>query len=136
MAALKEQLKQMAWDSGVDFFGVASVDRFVNAPEGHRPTDLLPGAKSTISMGVKIGEGVRTANDRAYAGVRHGIYIYQVFGYQYINDVLNRAAYSLSRFLERAGYPTTPIPAAAPNDPLQLMGAMSHRHAAVAAGLG
>jgi len=30
--------------------GIASIDRFSNAPDGHKPQDLLPGAQSVIAM--------------------------------------------------------------------------------------
>jgi len=87
-------------------------------------------------MGVKIGEGVRTANQLAYQGLRHGIYVYMVFGYTFLNERLNLAAFRASRMLERRGFTSTPIPASAPSDPYMTRGAFSHRHAAVAAGLG
>ncbi len=35
---------------GADLVGVAGVDRFAGAPDGHRPDELLPGAKSVIVM--------------------------------------------------------------------------------------
>ena len=36
-------LKQL----GVDLVGIASVDRFFEAPAGHRPEDLLPDEKAS-----------------------------------------------------------------------------------------
>jgi epoxyqueuosine reductase QueG len=34
--------------------GVAPVERFENAPSGHRPTDLLPGAKSVVAVPIPV----------------------------------------------------------------------------------
>jgi epoxyqueuosine reductase len=136
MSNLTDETKKVAFSSGMDYVGVASLERFKNAPDGWKPTDLLSSCGSVVSVGLKIGEGVRTANQRAYSGLRHGIYIYMVFGYTLLNERLDLAAFRISRSLEKKGYVSIPIPSAAPSDPYMSRGAFSHRHAAVAAGLG
>ena len=35
---------------GADLVGIAPVERFAHAPEGHRPTDFMPQCKSVISI--------------------------------------------------------------------------------------
>jgi hypothetical protein len=50
-AAVKEELKQMALQGGALVFGVADATAFSAAPEGYRPADILPGAKSVIVLG-------------------------------------------------------------------------------------
>lgn len=87
-------------------------------------------------MGVGMGCGVREAVLTAHSGLRHTIYSYMMFGYIALNDLLNLAAFRVYRILEGEGYPTLPIPASPPYDHYQLRGALSHRHAAVAAGFG
>lgn len=136
MSNLTDEMKKLALSSDMDYVGVASVDRFKNAPNGWKPNDLLKSCKSVVSLGLKIGKGVRTANQRAYGGLRHGIYIYMVFGYTFLNERLNLAAFRISRLLEKNGYTSIPIPASAPSDPYMIRGCFSNRHAAVAAGLG
>lgn len=136
MSSLKDRLKNAALKLGIDYFGVSPADRLRWAPKGHRPEDLLEGVKSVISIGVKVGVGVAEANRLAHSGLRHAIYVYMVFGYSLLNQILNTAALRISRILEAEGYVSMPIPASPPFDPLNLTGVISHRHAAVAAGLG
>ena len=42
MARCKEELSAFAIKSGAVVTGVADAEAFTDAPEGHRPTDLLP----------------------------------------------------------------------------------------------
>jgi len=140
---LKEKLRKFAVKENIDFFGIASVDRFKYAPEGHRPEDLLEGAKSVISIGTRILEGVRESAVRVqYKGSpRHLIYSYLWYGYSALNwFILDRAAYLIANLLEREGYVALPIPSSGAewktdkND-TKMFGQFSNRHAAVAAGL-
>jgi epoxyqueuosine reductase QueG len=68
--------------------------------------------------------------------MRHAIYPYLLFGYGLLDQVMNLAAFEISRLLENLGHVTLPIPVSMPNDPLALQGTLSHKHAAVAAGFG
>jgi len=91
-------------------------------------------------MGIRIGRGVRgiQASTRLNARptAKYGVFVYQVFGYNVLNDKLNLAAYAVTKALEDAGYETVPVPASPPYDTGELVAIFSHRHAAVAAGLG
>jgi ferredoxin len=89
-----------------------------------------------ISIGIRIGEGVREANKIAYGGLRHSIYIYERFGYTLLNEELDRVSNHIARVLEKKGHIATPVPASSPSDAYALRGVFSNRHAAVAAGLG
>ncbi len=51
MARCKEELSAFAIKSGAVVTGVADAEAFTDAPEGHRPTDLLPRAKSVFVVG-------------------------------------------------------------------------------------
>ena len=133
---LTAKVKKLARSNEMDYAGVASVERFKNAPDGRKPTDFLKNCKSVVSMGVRIGKGVSEAHRSAYEGVRRAIYVYMAFGYDSLNDRMNFAALRLARFLESQGFSSTPIPASVPMDHYEIVGAFSHRHAAVAAGLG
>jgi epoxyqueuosine reductase QueG len=118
----------------MDYCGIASIDRFVNAPEGRKPLDILPGAKAVIVMAVKLPQGAVQTVFRSYEdGLRHLQCIYGAHGYSLTpNYHLIFASYRMSRFLEKKGYITTPLP----SGPGAGGAPFSHRHAAVAAGLG
>jgi len=133
---LKDELREVAFESGADYFGVGSVDRWAYAPIGHRPNDLLPSARSVLVLGIRIPEGAIEANNRAFEGQRHGIFSYMLFGYYRLNEKLDKASMKLMRHLEiRHRIKTFCIPASGPRDEYMMMGVMSNRHAAVCAGL-
>jgi epoxyqueuosine reductase len=133
--SLTNEVKEFATEElDMDYTGIASVDRLSGAPEGHRPADLLPGAKSVIVMAVRLTQGAVQAIFRAYEdGLRHAQCIYGTHGYALTPNLhLKFAAYRMARFLEKKGYITTPLP----SGPGSGGAPFSHRHAAVAAGLG
>lgn len=133
--SLTGEVKEFATeDLDMDYTGIASVGRLSGAPEGHRPTDLLPGAKSVIVMAVRLSQGAVQAIFRAYEdGLRHAQCIYGTHGYALTPNLhLKFAAYRMARFLEKKGYISTPLP----SGPGAGGAPFSHRHAAVAAGLG
>jgi len=137
---LAERVKALAFSSNIDYVGVAPVERFANAPEGHRPEDLLPGAESVISMGMKVSLGPQLTQRIALANQktrRHVSFSYRWFGYGLLNMYfLDRAAFLMNRLLEKNGYVSVPIVASGVEDTRNVMAAFSNRHAAVAAGLG
>ena len=117
---LTKQIKEIAFEGEMDYFGVTPVERLAGAPVGWRPTDLLPGARSVVVMGIRIGQGVRHAqrsvNLNAGGRDRYGIFVYQVYGYNILNDKMNLATYALYKVLEKEGFTTVPIPASPPYD--------------------
>jgi len=137
---LTKGIRELALEREMDYFGVTPVERLAGAPEGWRPTDILPGAKSVVVMGIRIGQGVRhvqrKVNLNARTSGRYGLFVYQVYGYNILNDKMNLAAYALGKVLEKEGFTTVPIPASPPYDTKELLAIFSQRHAAVAAGLG
>jgi epoxyqueuosine reductase len=133
--SLTESVKKHALDDlDMDYVGISSVDRFSEAPEGHRPADILPGAKSVIVMAVRLPQGAVQTVFRSYEdGLRHVQCIYGAHGYSLTpNYHLVFASYRMSRFLEKKSHLTTPLP----SGPGAGGAPFSHRHAAVAAGLG
>ena len=51
---LAGRVKQFALDTGADVVGIAPVERWdKDVPEGHRPVDVLPGARSVIVVGAR-----------------------------------------------------------------------------------
>lgn len=128
----KAELEQETRRLGVDMMGVASVDRFAQAPENHRPADLMPDARSVIVLARRMLSGpMNHDNWSSYTAVHDGNVAR-----------LDHDAYRLSRFIEeRYGADAIPVPAMAPyshwdEEKQYAAGDLSHKHAAVAAGLG
>ena len=115
---------------GVDLFGVAGVDRFADAPAGHQPGELLPGAKSVIVMaGRMLDSTFLSSNPRVY-----------VLRYSQLRLHYQDIGYEMCRFLEDRDQLAINFPSTAPQDsgPVGklLFADFSHRHAAELAGLG
>jgi epoxyqueuosine reductase len=133
--SLTESVKKHALDElDMDYVGIASVDRFSGAPEGHRPADILPDARSVIVMAVRLPQGAVQAVFRSYEDDHRFLQcIYGTHGYALTpNYHLVFASYRMARFLEKKSFLTTPLP----SGPGAGGAPFSHRHAAVAAGLG
>lgn len=141
---LKHSLNDLSKKYGMDYFGIASIDRWDHAPVGHRPQDLLKNAKSVISMGIKITKAARYGNRLAYnGGFKMAIAIYMNFGFRMLNNLLDQAAYFIHRELLAKGFDALPIPATHPYpyitevifEQTSTTNLFSNRHAAVAAGI-
>lgn len=129
MAHLTEEIRELAFREGSDLFGVAPAGRFVGAPEGHHPADILPGAQSVVSFALNILESTL---------VTPVTRVYQM-SYVLCRQISNTITYKLAKQIERHGYKAVMIPATIPVEMSEhkgLFGDFSHRHAAVAAGLG
>lgn len=63
---LRTDIEKLGQKLDVDFVGVASQNRFKNAPKFHKSQDLLPDIQSVISVGLRIPDGVSEANHRAF----------------------------------------------------------------------
>lgn len=59
----REKIERLAFEKGIDLFGVASVDRFENAPEGFHPTDIYPKTNSVIVFAIKLPAETLFANN-------------------------------------------------------------------------
>ncbi len=156
---------------GVGLVGVASIDRFANAPQGHGPRNFLPRANAVIVIGLPIVEGL-TDFDRFMEGSeiikeedtyedKAGVtqlwnprralrnHIERRCSHEVINMELQTISMYGAIFLEKAGYKSVYLPTTYgqtfswpgntnrdfPRVPKEFA-PFSHRHAAVAAGLG
>ncbi len=132
MDELKEKIKNRALDFGMDLIGITDLSRLEGAPKRFHATDYLPTARAVIVVGSKIPEGsvenwVRTPSS------------YQYYGYALLNKELGHACYHISKLVEKEGYrcfPIVPTGHSKDWDHKKQLGEFSHRHAAVAAGLG
>ncbi len=129
MQELTKAIRDLALREGADLFGVAPAKRFAGAPEGHLPSDILPGAQSVVSFALNILESTL---------ITPVTRIYQM-SYLLCRQLSNTISYKVAKEIERHGFYAVMIPATIPVEMQELKGLFgdfSHRHAAVAAGLG
>jgi len=140
MDSLTENLKELARDEGADLVGVGAVDRFSEAPRMTHPCGILPEAKAVVVIGIKYPDA---AIDRWGKPPAESMFFYQSVQLYMTTTVMPMIQFKIYRFLEKAGHLALPV---APSgffryrDYKGLKGGFiadfSHRHAAVAAGLG
>ena len=141
---MTKEIKEFLLEEGADLVGFGRVDLFEGAPEIMRPQRYLPDSTSMISIGLHINEAVCDLIARSITTheAPPSYHSYQVFTLSVINQQLDTLAYLGSRFLEHKGYRAYPFPANVPRDlkPTKEYpggpGDISHRHVAVACGLG
>lgn len=126
------KIKEMVLREGADVCGIASIDRFSDAPEGFSPVDVWKDCKSVISIGIALPRGLMKASSRL---------IYGHFNADICN-VVDRVACSCAKSLEREyGALAMPIPCDGPYDywradTMTGKGILSMKHVAVACGIG
>lgn len=130
MHSLSEEMKTFAYSQGAHLVGVASVDRFDQAPPGHRPEDILAQARSVVVCAKRIPNGALAGPATCY---------HQAMSV--LHAELDRIAGEVALFLERDGGLAVPVPSDEPyrhweSETLYGRGDLSHKHAAQAAGLG
>src|SRR5512138_1788989 len=127
---LVSEMKQLAFANGMDLVGVASAERFAEAPTGHHPEDILSGAKAVVACARRIPNGVLEGPATTYHRAM-----------ELVHARLDFAAAQVALFLEENGGRAVPIPADEPYVYWEAerkygRGDLSHKHAAQAAGLG
>jgi epoxyqueuosine reductase QueG len=124
-------IKEYARSKGADIIGIAPVERFTMAPKGYHPENILPDAQSVIVMGKYFPLGlIRSVSKAAMTHAMDTAF-----------SSLDQSAYAVSVFLEDNGNAAVPVPADRPyfyfdKDRQEGRGDLSHKHAAVLAGLG
>lgn len=126
----KEEIRKKAFDLGVDDIGFASIDDY-KSPRSPDPKKILPGVKSLVVLAYRQTDGgLDTPNMRVAMAARMGMM-----------DCAKEHSYEVTRFIEnRFKVRATPIlfsyPLNLENPKDGVIGDVSIRHAAVAAGLG
>jgi len=135
---------------GASTVGIASVESFAGAPNGHAPADFIPDAKSVISFGIVLLDAA-VERDRLFLNsqlvpeeFRTTVqeYIYNTVVYSMVDTRLDQIGLSIALFLEKQGYPSMcfqayydeqyePLMSKIPN----FQAPFAHRYAAVRAGL-
>lgn len=132
---LKEEIKELAKQSGMSLCGIANIERFKDSPAELHPEGVLPGCKSVIVIGVRLLDGVIQANFRDFEDGRKDLKgLYGTYGYTMLpNFQLTKACYDIAQFVEiNTGEIATPCS----TGPMTNGRQVSLRHCAVAAGLG
>jgi ferredoxin len=131
-------------DWGADLVGIAPTERFAHAPEGHKPSDFLPGCRSVISIALHLFQGAANVWGE-YDRPGKTITPYLFYGYGLTNLESSRIVNRMAKMLEYEGYQTlcflpTWITSQYKNYEEMLAtgkarAEFSHRHAAAAAGI-
>lgn len=126
-----ETIKTMVMELGADLCGIADMERFDDAPEGHNPVDIYFDCKSVIVFAKRVPSGSLNADN--------------CVPYSHMSDVVTREVdrleVELCLILEDLGIGSVPIPSDDPSiyweaDNLYARGILSLRHAGFFAGLG
>ncbi len=128
MSLSAAEIKEFALRNGASLVGIAAAELMQGAPEGHRATDLLRDAKTIVV--------VATPQARAIlSDAPPTVYTRSTFSCEAKLEVIT---HDLANFLDERGFKALPIQVrmSLMMDYNALMGDMSHRHAAVFAGLG
>ncbi len=124
-----EEVKRFALMEGVELVGVAAAETFPDSVPRRPPHEVLPGARSVIVYGIPMLLGSILSNPRIATSHTKAVY-----------DELDRIGYQVGRLLERKGYRAATVASYAPiemsKETRGLVGDLSLRHAAMAAGLG
>lgn len=126
-----ERVKQLASALGADLAGIAPVARFAQAPEGFRPNDIFPQARSVLVLAKKLPEASFQAQNPIFYTNANNVMLAEVI----------RISYALCAGLEsEPGVLALPVPSE-PYDywdaeTMTGKGLLSLRHAGFLAGLG
>ena len=145
MDSLSQEVRDVALSAGADMMGFAPIERFDAGPRETQPTYYMPKARTVAVAGIgyprSIGEVWGTFREE---GCLPNPYMW--FGFAYLNWELSRVALRVAKALEAHGYRSLPIPPSGAlvqyryceefNEWGRYLGDFSHKHAAVAAGLG
>ncbi len=124
-----QEVKHILYSLGADLCGIASIDRFGDAPAGFHPTDVLPCCTSVISFALRSPVGALACRTGvAYTRIRNSI-----------TAKLDFIALECCIELEKSGILAVPVPT---NESIwdsktaRFRSIISQKHAAQAAGLG
>jgi epoxyqueuosine reductase len=123
-------VKKIAFELGAALCGIASADRFENAPEGFHPHDVLPECQSVIVLACQFLKSTLFAKSTIpYTNVRNEL-----------SRKMDRLAIDLSYQLEAKNVLAIPINSIGPTEldvkTSKVRGIISLKHAAELAGLG
>ena len=126
-----QYIKQAASRLGADLCGIASIERFQQAPAGFHPHDVMSGCRSVVVMASRLPGSVLNAESKVpYTFVRNMMV-----------QKMDIISFELTNQLDAAGIQVAPIPTAEPYEywdesRTHGRGIISLKHAAQLAGMG
>ena len=125
-----EEMKQILFDMGVDLCGIASIDRFGEAPEGFHPCDVLPQCKSVVVIAKAFPAGTTLCNTTVPYTITRNM----------LSDMLDKVVVQFGIEMERHGIVAVPTGTISHTyldaKTNRYRSVVSAKHSAVAAGLG
>jgi epoxyqueuosine reductase len=127
----KKRIREIALQKGADLFGIASVNRFSNAPKGFHPRDVYSKTESIIAYAIKVpSESLFAENPIPFTQTNF-----------LAMQKMDQISYEISLELDKLGVKNVLIPT---DDPLlywdeenqEARGILSLRHTGYLAGLG
>jgi len=130
MENLTKEVKQFVLDQGMDLVGIASTDHLNElTPEGYnRPKDILAECNSSIVIAFRWPDPLVDGLPEIRAMYSRMMIM--------MNNQLDQTLLRIARFFIKKGFLAMPVHASDPYDLSELKGVLSHKHAAVQAGLG
>lgn len=130
MEKITKQVKQFALDQGMDLIGIASTETLDElTPVGYnRPKDLMAECHSSIVVALRWSDPLVDGLPELRAMYSRMMIM--------MNNQIDQGLLRISRFLTEKGFLALPVHASDPYDLSELKGILSHKHAAVQAGLG
>ena len=128
---MRENIKRAVLENGADLFGVASIDRFDQAPRGFHPRDIYSKTESVVVFAIRLPAETLCAESPIPFSHMNALAVQRV----------DQITFAISSDLDRAGIRTVLIPTDDPYDywdseNQEGRAILSLRHAAVLAGLG
>lgn len=124
-------VKKIAHELGADLCGIAAIDRFKEAPDGFKPTDIYPNAKSVVVVAKKFPEGPFLSKSKIPYTVTNDVIL---------RDVIRITCFLCARIEQESGVFAVPVPSEPYEywdpDKCEGRGILSLRHAGYMAGLG
>jgi len=125
-----KEMKQILYDLGADLCGVASIDRFGEAPEGFHPRDVLPQCKSVVVIAKAFPAGT----------IRCKTFVPYTITRNMLSDMLDKLSVQFCIEMERHGIAAVPTGSISHTQYDANTGRwrniVSAKHCAAAAGLG
>lgn len=128
----QETIREKILALGADVCGFGEIERFNDAPEGFRPTDLYADCKSVISVGIALPKGLFHVDSRLLYGHFNADVVHKV----------DEIVFAAAKMIEReCGAICVPIPSDGPYEYWEAetmtgKGVLSMKHTAVACGVG
>jgi epoxyqueuosine reductase QueG len=131
MSALTHLAKEKALELGADFVGIASPDRFDSAPPNANPARIMPDYRAVVSFGIALSHGCLQAWFAKRSRRPQDDFDHRA------TTMLDDISFGLTRQFEREGFASCYIKQ---NESYNYYNGFkpdfSHKHAAMAAGLG